>query len=144
MLVALNELSAEQANPTQNTLPKITQLLNCAATYPNAILRFHTSGMVLHADSDAAYLVMPKARSGIAGYFYMNDHPEVVFPPKLNALVLVECKTLRHVVTSSAEAETGGLFYNAQTIFPIREMLATLNHPQPPTPMMFTEVGDFG
>ena len=135
MLVALNELSAEQANPTQNTLPKITQLLNYAATYPNAILRFHASDMILHADSDAAYLVMPKARSRIAGYFYMSDHPNIIFPPKLNAPVLVECKTLRHVVASAAEAETGGLFYNAQTVLPIREMLTTLNHPQPPTPL---------
>ena len=61
MLVALNELSAEQAVPTQNTLRKINQLLNYAATYSNAILHFHASDMILHTDSDAAYLV-PKTK----------------------------------------------------------------------------------
>ena len=36
-------------------------------TYPNAYIRFYTSDIILHVDSDAAYLVAPKARSRIAG-----------------------------------------------------------------------------
>jgi len=48
---------------------------------------------------------------------------------------LVECKTLRHIVASSAEAETAGLLHNAQRAVPIRYMLSQLEHPQPPTPV---------
>jgi len=48
---------------------------------------------------------------------------------------LIECKTLKHVVASAAEAETGGLFLNGQTAVIIRIILEALNHKQPPTPL---------
>ena len=91
--------------------------------------------MVLHVDSDAAYLVAPKARSRVAGYFHLANHPTNKNKPKLNGAVHVECKTLRHVVSSAAEAETAGVFHNAQMALPIRIVLQALNHPQPPTPI---------
>ena len=67
-------------------------------TNSNAILRFHASDMVLHINSDAAYLVLPKARSQITGYFQLANHPTK--PPMHNGPILVECKGLRHVVCS--------------------------------------------
>ena len=36
---------------------------------------------------------------------------------------------------SAAEAETAGLFHNAQQARPIRYILTQLGHPQPPTPI---------
>ena len=48
---------------------------------------------------------------------------------------MVECKTLRHVVASAAEAETAGVFHNAQMAIPIRTILNALGHVQPPTPL---------
>ena len=36
---------------------------------------------------------------------------------------------------SAAEAETGGIFDNAQFCIPIREILKAMNHSQPPTPL---------
>jgi len=62
--------------PTQKTMKKIKQLLDYAATYPNAVIRYYASDMILHAESDAAYLVLPKARSRIAGYFYLSSKPK--------------------------------------------------------------------
>ena len=138
MLVALNELSSQQANPHETTLAHTYKLLAYAATHPNAILRFHASDMVLHVDSDAAYLVLPEAKSRIAGHFYLSDHPnklELNQPATPNAPILTECRTLRHVVASAAEAETGGLFHNARMSITIRHILHTLEHPQPPTPI---------
>ena len=135
MLMALNELSAEQANPTEKTLTKINRLLNYVATYPNAILRFHSSDMALHVDTDAAYLAMPNARSRIVGHYYLSDHPETTKSPKPNGPILTECRTLQHVVASAAEAETAGIFHNARTALPIRNMLHTLGHPQSTTPI---------
>ena len=51
-------------------------------TYPDAYIRYHASDMVLYVNSDAAYLVAPKARSRIAGYYYLSDHPNVTKSPK--------------------------------------------------------------
>ena len=42
--------------------------------YPNAFVCFYASDMVLIVDSDAAYLVIPKAKSRIARYYYLSDH----------------------------------------------------------------------
>ena len=83
--------------------------------------------MCLHIDSDAAYLVMPGARSCVAGYYYLSSHPPSTGHPTnvpFNGAILVECRTLQHVVASAAEAETGGLFYNGQNGLGIRVALA--------------------
>ena len=107
------------------------------STYPNAVIRFYASDMVLHVESDAAYLVLPKARSRMAGFFYCSNKYDKNQPIKvpLNGPIHVECKTLRRVVTSAAEAETAGVFFNSQLCVPIRHMLTILGHPQPVTPM---------
>ena len=104
-------------------------------TYQHAYIRYKASDMVLHIDSDAAYLVAPKARSRVAGYFHLSDHPSKKKNATLNGAIHVECKILRHVVSSAAEAEIGGVYHNAQTAIPIRTILQALNHPQPPTPI---------
>lgn len=94
--------------------------------------------MILHVDTDAAYLVLPKARSVIGGHYYLSEYPAP--PPNQpnpspNGAILTECKTLRSVVSSAAEAECGGLYHNAQNAIPIREALIALGHPQPATPI---------
>ena len=109
--------------------------MDYAATYPNTFVRYKASDMVLNVDSDAAYLVAPKARSRIAGYFFLSSEPTTTQPAQLNGAILVECKTLRHVVASAAEAETAGVFHNAHTAIPLRTILTALHHPQPPTPL---------
>ena len=135
MLPALNEIATQQAKPTEFTKKKCQRLMDYAATYPNVYIRYHASDMVLHVDSDAAYLIAPKAKSRIAGYYHLSDHPNCTNQPSLNGAILVECKTLRHVVASAAEAEVAGVFHNAQISLPIRRILELLNHPQPPTPL---------
>ena len=49
-----------------------------------------------------------------------------------NAPLHVLCNTLKNVVSSAAEAETGGIFIAAQKACPMRVALAELGHPQPP------------
>ena len=44
-------------------------LMDYLHTHPDAKTRYHASDMQLYIDSDAAYLVAPKAKSRIAGYF---------------------------------------------------------------------------
>ena len=87
--------------------------------------------MVLHVDSDAAYLVLPNAKSRVAGYHYLTSIPPTPDQaPILNAPILVICKTLRHMCSSAAEAEIVGVFTNAQLAIPIRHILECLGHPQ--------------
>ena len=69
--------------------------------------------MVLIVDLDAVYLVMPKAKSRITDYYYLSNHPSKTNNLKLNSAILVDCKALKYVISSSAEAETVGVFYNA-------------------------------
>ena len=68
ILPALNSIGTQQAQPTQQTKQNLQQVLDYVATYPDVILRFYASDMILKVDSDAAYLVLPKARSRIVGY----------------------------------------------------------------------------
>ena len=136
ILPALNQLSTQQSKPTLQTNDDATMLLDFAATYPHAKIRFHASEMILNIDTDAAYLVMPNAKSRIAGYFYLSSLPNASGTPiPINGPILVECTTIKHVVGSAAEAECGGCYHNAQKAIPIRIALAELGHPQPKTPL---------
>ena len=111
-------------------------LLDYLHTYPNAKIRFNASDMKLYIDSDAAYLIAPKAKSRISGFYYLSNICQETKPqPKLNGPVLVECRLLQHVVTSAAKAETAGLFYNAQSAITVINILKALGHPQSSTPI---------
>ena len=106
-------------------------MLDYAATYPNLVIRCHASDMTLHIDSDDAYLVLPNAKSRIAGFVYLSNADAST----MNAPMMVTCKTLRRVVSSAAEAETSGVFISAQLDIPMRHTLMSLGHPQHPTPI---------
>lgn len=98
MLVALNEIASTQAKPTEHTKAKSHMLLDYAASHKDAKIRYHASDMILHVKTDAAYLVMPKAQSQIAGYYYLSSNPPPSSSrpqPTPNGPILIECKKLR-------------------------------------------------
>ena len=138
ILPALNEISNNQASPTVLTREACDHLLDYLYTHPDAIIRYHASDMILCIVSDAAYLVLPNARSRCATLYTLTDLPTSTPPnPKPNGPVHVLCKTIRGVPASAAEAETGGLFNAGQEAIPIITALQEMGHPQPPngTPM---------
>ena len=59
-------------------------------TYPDTYIRYKASNMVLHIDSDAAYLVAPKPRSRVTGYFNLSDYPTTTKTPTLNGSIHME------------------------------------------------------
>eukprot|EP00957_Ditylum_brightwellii_P029938 2266044-Ditylum_brightwellii.AAC.1 len=59
----LNALASQQATATEETAKAVVMILNYCATYPDTVLRYHKSDIVLHAHSDASYLSEPEARS---------------------------------------------------------------------------------
>ena len=135
ILPALNSIATKQARPTENTMNSTKMLLDYIATYPGGVLRYHKSDMNLLIDSDASYLVLPNAKSRIAGFYQLSSIPPDIPPPispPINVNILIECKTIYHVVASVAEAETSGVFHNAQTAIPIIHLLEALGHKQPP------------
>ena len=132
ILPALNEISVQQAAPTLDTTKKVSMLMDYLNTYPNGKLRYYAGTMNLRVDSDAAYLVLPNARSRVAGHFYLEATPKAskAYPNTNNAPILTECYTLRNVVSSAAEAECGGIFHNCVVAIGIRNTLKEMGHPQ--------------
>ena len=89
MLAAINQLGSQQALPTGKTKRGVKQLLDYASTHKNTVLYFHASDMILTIDSDASHLVIPKARSRLAGYFCLTTQSTIH-----NGAVLIECETI--------------------------------------------------
>ena len=132
MLVALSAIASAQANPTVETMKKCKLFLDYASTHPDAIITYRASDMVLAVDSDASYLIEPKARSRAGGHFYMSNNATY---PENNGPVLNVARIIKSVMTSAAEAEMGALYINAREAVPMRITLEEMGHPQPPTPM---------
>jgi hypothetical protein len=114
ILVALNEITTEQAAPTTATASKTDMLLIVDYLhYPNAVIRYHASNMILKTTVDAAYLVQPKARSRAAIHYHLGWEAN----DDVNGRVDVLYKTIKNVVSSAApEAETGGIYISAENM----------------------------
>lgn len=135
MLASLNEVATTQAKPTEHAKEECQQLQDYAATHQNMCVRYCASDMMLWVEIDAAYLVFPKAKNRIAGHFHLYNYPKQVTHPTINGAMHIMCKALRHVVSSSAEAGTVGVFMNVPQVLPIRHALMALDDTQPPTPL---------
>ena len=135
ILPTLNEISDSQSKPTENTSNKITLMLDYLCTYQNAKIRYTASDMILHVDSDAVFLVAPKTRSRVVGFYYCSDVYEksTTTRSKLNEPIHIECKELRRIVVSAAETETGGLLHVYQKAVQLRRILIILSYLQPAT-----------
>jgi len=132
MLPALGSIATQQANPTEQTLAKVEQFLDYAATHPDAIVTYRASNMVLVVHSDASYLSESKARSRAGGHFFLSEDSD---EPPLNGAVLSVAKIIKNVMASAAEAELGALFINCREAIPARHALEAMGHKQPPTPV---------
>ena len=128
---ALNEIGTVQASPTADTKRKVQMLLDYLHAHPDATLRYHASDMVLQVEADAAYLVLPQARSRAAAWYILWNDPTTHPNPMTNAPLHIMCNTIKNVMASAAEAEAGGLFMAVQRACPIRVALEELGHPQP-------------
>ena len=132
MLAALGSIATQQSKPTQNTMNKVKQLLDYAASHPDAIVTYRASEMVLAAHSDASYLSETKARSRAGGHFFLDSDIEY---PNNNGAVLTIAQIIKVVMSSAAEAELGALYINCREAIPARYLLEAMGHKQPPTPM---------
>jgi hypothetical protein len=105
----------------------LVQLLDYAATHPNAAIRFHKSAMILYIHSDASYLSKPKARSWVGGYFYLGKPNEPTDNPKPNGPIHVESRILKNIMAAASEAEISALFRTGQETVHFRQILHETN-----------------
>ena len=76
--------------------------------------------------------MIPGARSRAAGHFYFSaiSTPNKTYRERLNAPIHIECRTIKNVVSSAAEAECAALFHNCSVAVGVRHALKGLGHPQ--------------
>ena len=74
-LVGLNTIAIQQTIATENTLKRTEELLDYAATHPDAKIRYKASEMILQIHTDASYFSEPKARVRAAGHYFLGCLP---------------------------------------------------------------------
>jgi hypothetical protein len=133
LAAALSTIALQQANGTQSVLDACKQLLDYAATHPNASIRYCASDMILALDTDGSYLSEPEGKSRAAAYFYLTKQNE---PDFHNGAVLVLSAINKHIMASASETELAALFYGCKEAIPLCTTLEEMGHPQPgPTPV---------
>ena len=132
LLVALSAIGAQQASATEATAAAIGQLLDYCATYPSDGIVYRASDMVLCAHSDAGFHNEANARSRAGAHIFLAEDDAV---PRWNGPVLTVAQIIKFVMSSAAEAELGALFVTAKEMVPMRQALAEMGWPQPPSPV---------
>ena len=94
---------------------------------------YHSSGIVLHIDSDVSYLSVRGTRRRVGGHFFLSElskdlrKPPSTIPPQNGPLHAVSF-TLRHIMVSAVEAEYAGIFFNDQDAIIFGTALEELGH----------------
>ena len=104
-------------------------------THDNARIRYHASDMVLNIHYDASYLSETRARSRVAGKFFLGSNSDPTKPIVLNGALYIMCRILKFFVASTAESELEALFLNCKEGRMMRLTLQEMGHTQPATPI---------
>ena len=96
----MEKVAAQQAEATDTTAKRMTQLLNYAASHTNATIRYTRSGIILRISSDDSYLSEPKARSYVGGHLPLADkHVDKDIPrPNLNGPIHTVSNIIKNVM----------------------------------------------
>ena len=136
--IELNELViAHIANTAATKLEEnITLFLNYLFTHLDATIRYHTSNMILHVQSDTSYMLIKDTTNHLIWHFYLNSNSSnntkaPTTPPPLNGLMFIICNVLKNVVVSVTETEMAALFNNGQEVAILHASLEILGREQP-------------
>jgi hypothetical protein len=101
MLIALGTLASVQTSESHlaSIAQVVIQLLNYAATHPNATICYHVSDMGLCTHRDTSYLSKPQACSHTGDPFFLSDKTAnptqaPMGQPELNVPVHTACHIL--------------------------------------------------
>ncbi len=126
ILPALRAIATKQA-PMEKTKATIKQLLDYCAMQEEAVLAYKASKMILAVQCDAGYCNKKKSRSQAGGHFFLSSNDEL-FPN--NGAILIIATIIIAVMSSSAEAELGALYLNAEEAVYLQKILTKMGHPQ--------------
>ena len=77
MIHALNDLATKATGVTQQITKVLTIFLNYCTTNLEAEVIYQANYMILHNQSDAAYLVASKVRSLVGGYTFLANKDNI-------------------------------------------------------------------
>ena len=126
MLTPLSALASQQTKPMTETMKRVKQFLNYAATQEPAVLTFRKSDMVLAIHSETSYLSEENACSRAGDHHFLSEN--VPYPPN-NGAIHNDVEIIKAVMSSAAEAELGSLYINAQKGVEERTILIEMGHP---------------
>jgi hypothetical protein len=128
MLVAIGSIAANQSRGTKTTMQNNMHLLNYCATYPNAILHYSASSMILRMHSDGSYLSESCTRSRTGGHFFLgsNNHYN---SKESNGAILTISQIIKNVMASAVKAECGALVINTKEAIVLCNTLEEMGHP---------------
>ena len=110
MLHVMNDLATRVKDGTQKTVEALNHFLDYCATYPEATVLYRASDMMLHNNSDAAYIIATGARSRAAVYTYLGN--DTNNKQIINGPISIIAKIIKGVMSSAAEVEIGALYMN--------------------------------
>ena len=82
------------SDPTLQDKKNLQQFLDYMAKYPNAVVRFHDSDMILRACTNVSYLNESKSHSSAAWYFFLGSIPSKFAWEHLNGSIHANCNIL--------------------------------------------------
>ena len=126
---AINDIGATKTKGTTTTERAVQHFLDYAHCNADAEIIFRASEMILQTDSDAAYLIAPRARSRVGDYHYLGSKDNTLF----NNAFYVLAAIIKNVMSSAMESEVAALYENAKKVIEFRHVLEDMGHPQPHT-----------
>jgi hypothetical protein len=112
LLATLSAIAAHQSNGTQAVVDACHQLLDYAATHPNAGVWYKACNMVLSVHMDVSYL----SKSKPAGHFYLSNRNDKDFN---NGAILTLSTIIKHVMPSASKAELAALYHGCKLAAPL-------------------------
>ena len=116
MLGAINRIGSRQAAATQDVLDAAHNFLDYAATWPDAVIRYKASDMILRVDGDASYLTEQHTSSRGAGHFILGTADTLFRNHTIENMSAI----IPTVVASASEAEYATCFMVGQIAYGIR------------------------
>ena len=89
----------------------INQLLDYCATYPDDVIVYHSSDMIMTAHSDTGFNKEKKSRSRAGDHIFISKNEPI---PRWNGPILTIAKIMVYVLSLAAELGTSALFLTAK------------------------------
>ena len=128
LLTTLRSIGSEQAKSIQATNKAANHLLDYLDAYPNGVITYRYSNMVLSARPNTAYLNETRSRSLVGSHIFCLYSEHI---PYNNGPVLSLDQIINVVMSPASEAELSGLLITAKAMVPLRQTPKEMKWPQP-------------